>query len=48
MSNINEWDEEPSKDEGDCCDCKHDSYCTGGCGWNLDNEYKFERKEENA
>lgn len=40
-------DDEDEVVEDDCPDCKHDSYCKGGCesGTNPNPEFKFERKE---
>jgi radical SAM protein with 4Fe4S-binding SPASM domain len=29
-----------------CPDCKHDSYCVGGCKTSFSPSYKFEKREE--
>lgn len=51
MTDINDWhealDDLPKYlDEEDCCSCKHDEYCLGGCGWDQVSEYTYERMEE--
>ena len=43
---IWDGDKEEFEDLEDCPYCKHEKYCTGGCGLVGHSGYKFEKKED--